>query len=98
MVLHDWPEDFAHQILLQLRRAAGPDTKLVIAEHVLPYAIPCARPDQVELNIDFGDIEGAHDALKVAGARWPLLANLGTANANAYWLDLTVRCDCIQCQ
>jgi hypothetical protein len=24
------------------------------------------------------------------GARWPLLANLGAASANAYWMDITV--------
>ena len=35
-VLHDWPNEFARQILLQLREAATSDTKLLIADFVLP--------------------------------------------------------------
>ncbi|KAA1472746.1 S-adenosyl-L-methionine-dependent methyltransferase, partial [Dentipellis sp. KUC8613] len=76
VILHDWPDAFARRILVQLRRAAAPDTFLVIGDHVLPYA--CA-------------IEGAEALRTLRGAKWPLLANLGQASANAYWMDLTMQ-------
>ncbi|KAJ7820738.1 O-methyltransferase-domain-containing protein [Mycena olivaceomarginata] len=38
VVLHDWPDAFAHRILLRLREAAAPHTKLVLADFVLPLA------------------------------------------------------------
>ncbi|KAF8184846.1 O-methyltransferase [Pholiota molesta] len=40
VVLHDWPDDFARKILLRLREAASPETKLLIADFVLPLACP----------------------------------------------------------
>jgi hypothetical protein len=91
VVCHDWPDDFARRILLQLRRAAGPYTRLVIGEHILPYAVAGARETDAEVDLSFTHIEGARDVQRLRGARWPLLANLGTASANAYWMDLTVR-------
>jgi hypothetical protein len=80
VVLHDWPDDFARRILLNLREAATPDTKLLIADFVLPLA--CAD--------GAGGLEGVEGAESVL-ASGPLLPNLGKASANAYWMDLTVR-------
>jgi hypothetical protein len=47
----------------------------------LPYA--CTSANVSELKIQDGT-----EALR--GACWPLLANLGAASANAYWMDMTV--------
>ncbi|KAJ7796023.1 O-methyltransferase [Mycena olivaceomarginata] len=85
VVLHDWPDAFAHRILLRLREAAAPHTKLVLADFVLPLA--CVD--------DFGVGEGGME-VQVEGAEKmlapaPLLANLGKASANAYWMDLTMQ-------
>ncbi|KAH7909090.1 S-adenosyl-L-methionine-dependent methyltransferase, partial [Hygrophoropsis aurantiaca] len=76
VVLHDWPDDAARRILLRLRDAAGDETKLIIADHVLPLA--CVDEEVSE-----------KDAEKTL-APAPLLPNLGKASANAYWLDLTM--------
>jgi hypothetical protein len=87
VVCHDWPDTLARRILLQLRRAADEDTPdkkptyLVIGDHLLPYA--CTSANVSELSVD-----GGTEALR--GACWPLLANLGAASANAYWMDMTV--------
>lgn len=88
VVCHDWPDVLARRILLQLRRAAdeaAPDKKptyLVIGDHLLPYACTGARESEPR-------VEGGTEALR--GARWPLLANLGGASTNAYWLDMTMQ-------
>ncbi|KAI9441374.1 S-adenosyl-L-methionine-dependent methyltransferase [Lactarius indigo] len=88
VVCHDWPDVLARRILLQLRRAAdegAPDKKptyLVIGDHLLPYACTGARESEPK-------VEGDTEALR--GARWPLLANLGGASTNAYWLDMTMQ-------
>ncbi|KAJ7348099.1 O-methyltransferase [Mycena albidolilacea] len=85
VVLHDWPDAFAHRILLRLREAAAPHTKLVLADFVLPLA--CVDDFGVgEGGIDV-QVEGAEKMLAPA----PLLANLGKASANAYWMDLTMQ-------
>ncbi|KAF8908192.1 hypothetical protein CPB84DRAFT_1744364 [Gymnopilus junonius] len=82
-VLHDWPNDFAQQILLRLREAATPETKLVIADFLVPLA--CA--DDVSTTPGSDGVEGAEIILPPA----PLLPNLGKANANVYWMDLTMQ-------
>lgn len=74
------------RILLNLRRAATPETKLLIADHVLPLA--CL--DEVD------DFKGESLPLPglvptLAPEDSHLLPNLGKANGLAYWLDLTVR-------
>jgi hypothetical protein len=84
VILHDWPTAFAEKILLRLREAAGPDTKLLIADFVLPLA--CVDDFGGEGDED-EQVEGAESTLAPA----PLLANLGKASANGYWMDLTVR-------
>ena len=40
MILHDWADSYARNILQQLRKVAGPETTLVIVDHVVPYACP----------------------------------------------------------
>ncbi|KAG6817373.1 hypothetical protein H0H87_009560 [Tephrocybe sp. NHM501043] len=88
VILHDWPDSLARAILLQLREAATPETKLVLAEFVLPLA--CVDVDLAEDALGGGvldDVEGAESTL----AHPPLLANLGKASANAYWMDLTMQ-------
>ncbi|RDB30841.1 4-O-methyltransferase 1 [Hypsizygus marmoreus] len=85
VILHDWPEAHARMILLKLREAATDDTKLVLADFVLPLA--CV--DDInggEGNVLDG-VEGAESMLAPA----PLLANLGKASANPYWLDMTMQ-------
>ncbi|KAH7890346.1 S-adenosyl-L-methionine-dependent methyltransferase, partial [Phlebopus sp. FC_14] len=77
VVLHDWPDEFARRILVNLRRTSGPETKLLIADHVLPLV--CWTLDSV-----LAHLEGAESALAMP----PLLPNLGKATANAYWMDL----------
>jgi hypothetical protein len=79
VVLHDWPDSFARRILHQLREAAKPSTKLLIADFVLPLACP-------ESMTGLEDVEGAQSLLAPA----PLLPNLGKASANVYWMDMTV--------
>ncbi|ESK91595.1 ich1 protein [Moniliophthora roreri MCA 2997] len=79
VVLHDWPADYARMILLRLREAATNDTKLLIADFVLPMA--CDSTEGLE------GIEGAITRL----APTPLLANLGKASANVYWMDMTMQ-------
>ncbi|KAI0954308.1 hypothetical protein AcV7_007575 [Taiwanofungus camphoratus] len=96
VIAHDWPDAYVTRILLPLRRAAGPNTKLLLAEYVLPLA--CMDEDvDAESDTD-GEISwirrreplpGTVRTLAPEGS--PLLPNLGRANANAYWLDLTVR-------
>ncbi|KAN0130088.1 hypothetical protein V8E53_012033 [Lactarius tabidus] len=88
VVCHDWPDALARRILLQLRRAADEatlekkPTYLVIGDHLLPYACTGAKESEPK-------VEGGTEALR--GARWPLLANLGAASTNAYWLDMTMQ-------
>jgi hypothetical protein len=60
-ITHDWPKSKAVQILKQLRDAAQHDTKLILFEHIMPYA--CPDPDV--------------SSEKGIKAPWPMLANLG---------------------
>ncbi|KAG5734155.1 Sterigmatocystin 8-O-methyltransferase [Termitomyces sp. T112] len=88
VILHDWPNALARTILLRLREAATPETKLVLAEFVLPLA--CVDVDVTNDHLGPGvldEVEGAESTLAPA----PLLANLGKASANAYWMDLTMQ-------
>ncbi|KAJ7769225.1 hypothetical protein DFH07DRAFT_1007117 [Mycena maculata] len=88
VVLHDWPDAFAQRILLRLRAAAAPHTRLVLADWVLPLA--CVDDFGVGSTGSGGaeqQVEGAETTLAPA----PLLANLGKASANAYWMDLTMQ-------
>jgi len=76
VISHDWPDDFVARILLQLRCAATPQTKLVLADYILPFACE--------------DHTGDIGAVKtLAPPESGLLPNLGKASATAFWLDLT---------
>ncbi|KAJ3484984.1 hypothetical protein NLJ89_g11938 [Agrocybe chaxingu] len=88
VVLHDWPNDLARRILFHLREAATPDTKLLIADFVLPLACP-DNVGSTEGGKGSGleEVEGAESIL----APSPLLANLGKASANVYWMDMTMQ-------
>lgn len=77
-ICHDWPDPFVVKILKRLHDAALPHTKLVLGDHVIPYACP----DDTDASV----LPGAARTLAPA----PLLANLGRGSAVAYWVDMTV--------
>ncbi|KZV68873.1 S-adenosyl-L-methionine-dependent methyltransferase [Peniophora sp. CONT] len=101
VVLHDWTDIEAVRILRRLRASASlgsedeSPTYLVIGEHILPYANTSERegenPETKSALDGLDAVEGAEEALRLTGATWPLLANLGTASANAYWMDMTMQ-------
>jgi hypothetical protein len=76
VITHDWPDGFVARILLQLRLAATPQTKLILMDYVLPFACE----DRT------GDIGAVRTMAPPSSG---LLPNLGKANANAFWLDMT---------
>ena len=79
------------RILLQLRKAAGPKTKLLLADYILPLACVDQDHDDTEEGPERGMKEVLPGTVKsLAPEGSSLLPNLGKANANAYWLDLTV--------
>ena len=86
VVLHDWPDDFARQILLQLRYAANESAKLLIADFVLPLACNETSDSDKHTKSEIDDVEGAENS----PVPFPLVANLGKASAMVYWMDLTV--------
>lgn len=63
-ILHDWPTISCLKILKLLRDAAGPSTKLIIFESVMPYA--CSETDPL------ANSEGLSPKVP-----YPLLANAG---------------------
>ncbi|KAI8978353.1 S-adenosyl-L-methionine-dependent methyltransferase [Trametes punicea] len=81
-VLHNWPDKDVKVILSILRRAAGPHTKLLLVDNLLPYA---CIDDKSELN---SSSQGAVRSLVPEGS--PLLPNLGKASANGYILDISM--------
>jgi hypothetical protein len=86
------------------RLASSPETRLIIAEHVLPLACidegvhrvkderQMAEGEKWTLDSVLSHVEGADGTLAPA----PLLPNLGKASANPYWMDIMVRkrCSC----
>ncbi|KAL0952726.1 hypothetical protein HGRIS_006959 [Hohenbuehelia grisea] len=79
-ILHDWPDHACAKILTQLRNAAGPDTKLVLMDSIIPFA--CHDPHANDETYFPGAIP------KEAPA--PLLANFGAVNALAYHADMVM--------
>ncbi|KAG0694495.1 hypothetical protein DFH29DRAFT_1034034 [Suillus ampliporus] len=79
VVLHDWPDARARHVLLNLRLASSPETRLIIADHVLPLACKSWTLDSV-----LAHLEGAHGTLAPA----PLLPNLGKASATPFSMDI----------
>ena len=79
-----------------MRVASGPDTKLLIADHLLPLACVDEDEEGQDENEDLKNgskirrevLPGTVRTLAPEGSS--LLPNLGKANANAYWMDLTV--------
>ena len=69
-------------MLQHLRNAAGPETKLLIVDMVLPHACYDDWADGHEA------IPGAERTLAPEGS--PLLPNLGRASATGYQLDISV--------
>ena len=79
-VLHDWSDVHSVSILRQLRDAAGPDTKLVIAENVMEYA--CAGSPLTNLDVNISSASRPHPP--------PLLPNSGAASMFTYYIDFVV--------
>jgi hypothetical protein len=76
VITHDWADEFVTRILLQLRHAATPSTKLIIVDYILPFACE-------------DDGKDAWIVKTLAPPGSGLLPNLGKASANAFWLDMT---------
>jgi hypothetical protein len=87
MILHNWPDAEARQILERLREAATESTRLLIADFLSPLACPDITDDVNAEDDMLSGIEGAERTL----ASPPLLANLGKASSHVYWQDMTVR-------
>ena len=78
MILHDWSDEYALRILTQLRAVAGAKTQLLVVDNTISYACP---------DTTAGDsIPGA----SMASPPYPLLANMGAANAQPYGVDIHV--------
>jgi len=76
-VLHDWPTVKAKLILKALRLSVTPNTRLILLENIVPYAVA-----GLEQNAP-GD--------KVPVPPAPLLPNLGVVNLSCYIADMHVR-------
>ena len=76
-IIHDWPTAYAQKILRQLRDAAQPSTKLILADHIAPYL--CKSMDT------FSHIEGA----EVEAVPAPL-SNMGIAGNVVCYMDMQV--------
>ena len=77
MITHDWPDESVIRILLQLRHAATPQTKLVVLDHILPLACE-------------DHTEGVGAIRTLAPPSSGLLPNLGKANSGVYCIDMGV--------
>lgn len=78
MILHDWSDQYCVKILVELRKAAGPMTQLLVVDSTLEYA--CEDTTLTR------DIPGA--AIPPPPA--PLLANKGAAGVLRYFADVHV--------
>ncbi|KAI0749627.1 S-adenosyl-L-methionine-dependent methyltransferase [Daedaleopsis nitida] len=84
IVIHNWQDEPAREILTQLRASAAPDTKLIITELLLPYA--CTDWNG---GADGGqDGDGTTTAFPFVTRETGLLPNLGKANAFGYLIDI----------
>ncbi|KAH9851408.1 S-adenosyl-L-methionine-dependent methyltransferase [Lenzites betulinus] len=85
--IHNWPDKAAHKMLRLLSDHAGPATRLLVVDTVLPHA--CV--DDTTAGSDSGSNAAALDSAALRtlvpdGS--PLLPNLGKANASLYMLDI----------
>ena len=78
MIMHDWPDKYAIQILKRLREAAGETTKLVVIDTVLNYAC---------------ESDGSSANPFMSAPPKPLLPNMGAASLLPYNVDLAVSFD-----
>ena len=77
-ILHDWPSDKCRTILKIVREAAGPDSKLIVFDMLMPYACEYQGP--------FSEV--------AAGKKppFPLLSNLGLGMGGfVTWVDIQVQ-------
>ncbi|KAF8994602.1 hypothetical protein BDQ17DRAFT_1430978 [Cyathus striatus] len=79
-IMHDWPNFYASKILVELRKVAQPDTKLLLIDSILPLA--CKDPRGADKDAVPGAVPCEADA--------PLLANYGIANEMGYNADMTM--------
>ncbi|KAK7043177.1 hypothetical protein VNI00_008531 [Paramarasmius palmivorus] len=79
MIMHDYGRALAEKILKHLRNAAGPDTRLLILDQIVPYASPHDTSRDIT-----SEIRGAEQHPVPP----PLLSNLGKASAMTYLGDL----------
>ncbi|KAF7791494.1 hypothetical protein EIP86_002510 [Pleurotus ostreatoroseus] len=85
-ILHDWSDPFARKILINLRHAAKPETKLLIIDTLIEYA--CNHDgDTSEQNKQ--NIPGYEPQV----APKPLLSNMGYSSIASYDLDMVVSRD-----
>ena len=73
------------RILSQLRASAGPHTKLLIGDMLLPYA--CADDASAEGD---ADDQATKSTFPFVPPGSPLLPNLGKANVHGYLIDIMV--------
>ncbi|TFK84126.1 S-adenosyl-L-methionine-dependent methyltransferase [Polyporus arcularius HHB13444] len=83
---HNWPDRDVQRMLRLLRDSAGPTTKLLLVEVILPLA--CYDDTELEDAGAAPPLPGAERTLAPAGS--PLLANLGKAHASEYLLDISM--------
>ncbi|TFY69030.1 hypothetical protein EVG20_g3320 [Dentipellis fragilis] len=74
-ILHDWANQFCIKILRNLRKAATPNTRLLVVDNIISYA---CKEEAAK------DIPGAAMPLPPA----PLLANWGPASSMSYLADI----------
>ncbi|KAG1794095.1 O-methyltransferase-domain-containing protein [Suillus plorans] len=76
-IIHDWPDHESTIILSNIRKALGPNSRVLIHDYVLR-----------QLSRKQAAIE--HSELGVASAPEPLLANFGVGNMRSYQQDMTM--------
>ena len=77
MVLHDWSDKYCLRILRHIRASAGPSSRIMIVDNLIPYAC---------LNESTKNIPGAEAPLLPE----PLLPNGGYAGAVSYLVDMNM--------
>ncbi|KIY49128.1 O-methyltransferase [Fistulina hepatica ATCC 64428] len=81
MVIHDWSDPYAEKILVQLRKAAGPNTRMVFVDHILRHT--CEAPASSSQVVGY-------DNVKPAPA--PLLKNMGAATMITHQFGMIMTC------
>ncbi|KAJ3519830.1 hypothetical protein NM688_g9245 [Phlebia brevispora] len=76
-ILHDWSDPFARKILLNLRHASKPDTKLLIIDTLIEYACPNDGTESTQI-----------PGYEPPKAPTPLLPNMGYSSVASYDLDM----------